>query len=92
MIFEWDENKRTKYLEKHGLDFHDAQELWLTAGLVKEDIRSNYGEQRFVIYGLLKNRVGTCAFTMRNENTIRIISFRKANQREKDAYEKNIKT
>jgi hypothetical protein len=28
MNYEWDENKRIGNLEKHGLDFIDAHELW----------------------------------------------------------------
>ena len=28
-MFEWDENKRHINIEKHGIDFVDAKELWL---------------------------------------------------------------
>lgn len=42
--FEWDENKRIKNLEKHGLDFLDAHELWDAPMLIASDDRPLWGK------------------------------------------------
>jgi uncharacterized DUF497 family protein len=92
MPFDWDENKNLLNIEKHGLDFEDSKELFLNGSLWKtEDKRSEYKEVRFVGFGYVKNRLMNIVFTKRIFNIIRIISFRKANQREVEAYEKNFK-
>ena len=87
MNFEWDENKRITNLKKHGVDFVAASRLWNSPMLVVEDTRSNYQEQRWLGMGLLEKRVMIIVYTKRR-NTIRIISFRKANKREVKYYEK----
>lgn len=91
MNFEWDENKRVLNLEKHAVDFIDAYELWLSPMAVFEDQRYDYGENRFVALGLLRNRVVVCVYAIKKNETVRIISFRKANNREIKYYEQAIK-
>ena len=86
--FEWDENKRISNLEKHGVDFIDAAEFWSSPMVVIDDQRYQYGENRYIALGLLKKRVVVCAYTVRQNSVIRIISFRKANDREVKFYEK----
>lgn len=88
--FEWDENKRIQNVEKHGLDFLDAHELWDAPMLIARDDRYDYGENRFIALGSLRDRIVVCAYTER-EKTVCIISFRKANSREVKQYEKIIK-
>lgn len=89
MNFEWDENKRIANLKKHGLDFVAASQFWNSPMLIVEDIRSSYREQRWVGMGLLGARVMIVVYAKRHFNTIRIISFRKANKREVHYYEKS---
>lgn len=88
--FEWDTLKQMTNLDKHGLDFFDAHERWESPMLVAIDQRYHYGENRFIALGVLKKRVVVCAYTTRENKTIRIISFRKANSREIKQYEKII--
>lgn len=90
MRFEWDENKRHLNIEKHGLDFEDAEEIFTDDAFIIEDNRKNYGEVRYVLYGHLCNRIVVAVFTKREENIIRIISMRKANKREQDDYKKRL--
>ena len=52
---------------------------------VADDDRKDYGERRQVAYGLIRDRLFVCVFTDRGE-TRRIISLRKANSREVEAY------
>jgi len=84
--YEWDEAKRISNLDLHKLDFADAQEFDWESALVIRDDRKEYNEQRFIAYGKYFERLTVMVFTNR-ENSIRIISWRKANQRENRAYE-----
>lgn len=90
MEFEWDENKRFLNLDKHGVDFVSAHQLWESPMVVVEDTRRNYGEQRWIALGKLNNRIMVVAYTERKSGIIRIISFRKANKREVAYYEKTV--
>jgi len=85
MKFEWDEKKRIRNIEKHGLDFNDAHQIFTDEAYVVEDARINYDETRYVLYGPLFGRIVVAAFTVR-EDVIRIISMRKANKREQASY------
>ena len=55
--------------------------------LTKEDFRFEYQEKRYIGYGKLDGRLMCVIYTERKPNKIRIISFRKANNREKEYYE-----
>lgn len=86
MAFEWDEDKRLRNLARHGLDFEDTPRIFEADLFVAEDKRYGYDEQRFIAYGLLAGRVVVVAFTLRDEDTVRVISMRKANKREQRTY------
>lgn len=92
MPFEWDENKNQLNIKKHGVDFEEAKELFLNDSLWEiEDKRREYQETRFVGFGYIRNRLMNIVFTKRISGITRVISLRKANQREVKAYEKNFK-
>lgn len=44
MKYEWDEAKNLVNIEKHGIDFNDAHELFEGDKLVIPDTRQDYGE------------------------------------------------
>ncbi len=90
MNFEWDENKRRLNIEKRGLDFEDAKEIFSEDAFIVEDNRKNYGEIRYILYGYLCSRLVILVFTKREKNIIRIISMRKANKREQNGYKKRL--
>jgi uncharacterized protein len=90
MRFEWDEAKRLVNLEKHGIDFNDAPSLFSGEMVIALDRRFDYGEARFIGFGTLKQRVIAIVFSRRQPDIIRIISMRKANQREEKRYEKAV--
>lgn len=46
--FEWDEDKNEANVEKHGLDFEDASEVFDSPMLVALDMRQDYGEDRCI--------------------------------------------
>ncbi|MGI9034398.1 MAG: BrnT family toxin [Pyrinomonadaceae bacterium] len=89
MIFEWDENKRRKNLQNHGIDFADAAKIFDNTRYTIIDDRFDYGEIRFFTLGLITGRVIAVSHT-ESENVIRIISARKANKNEQAKYFKEI--
>jgi uncharacterized DUF497 family protein len=90
MRFEWDEAKRLVKLEKHGIDFADASEIFQGQMVIALDRRLDYGEERFIGFGTIKGRVMAIVFSRRRPDLIRIISLRKANSREQQRYEQAV--
>jgi len=89
MRFEWDDEKRLANVEKHGVDFNDAPKLFTGLFLILEDVRQDYGEQRFIAFGHVDKRLMVIAFTKRI-GVVRIISMRKANEREQKKFKNAI--
>ena len=58
-----------------------ADEVFAGATLTVEDDRKDYGEDRFITIGFLDGRMAVLVWTPRND-TPRIISMRRANERE----------
>ena len=90
MNFEWDEEKNKENIRKHELDFADAWQIFDSPMLVDTDNRKDYGETRFIGFGFLKNFVVAIIFTERDEETIRVISLRKALKYEREYFEEYI--
>jgi hypothetical protein len=85
MEIEYDAAKSRRNAKRRGLHFGDAMELLSGPHVSRPDTRRNYGEQRIIAYGLIRGRMHVCVYTLRRE-AYRIISLRKANRREVDAY------
>jgi uncharacterized DUF497 family protein len=84
MLFQWDEAKRLSNIEKHGTDFLRAQRM--LDGRPRIDIESpRQGEHRFLSIALLDGQLSAMAWTFREE-TIRIISVRRARRGEERQY------
>ena len=90
MRFEWDEAKRKTNIAKHGIDFEDVPEMFTSLMLAGPDVRKDYGEPRKIGFGFIDGRLMAVAFTEREPELIRIISARKANQREETYYQETI--
>jgi uncharacterized protein len=84
MLFEWDESKRRRNVEWHGLDFLDAQPLF-DGRPVYTYTSPRHGEERFVTIGLLEGRFLAAVWTWR-EGRVRLISVRRARDAEKRRY------
>ena len=89
MEFAWDEAKRKSNLRNHGIDFVGIEKVFEGETVTMLDDRFNYGEERFVTFGLLDGRVVTIAHT-EADGVIRIISVRKATKYEESSYFKEI--
>ena len=86
MKFEFDAEKQVINLRKHGIDLRDAAYVfsdmhWLDAA----DERKDSGEERRLVVGAVENRVWVVVYT-RRADAIRLISARKANEREQKRY------
>ena len=90
-MFEWDEEKNARNQKERGLAFEDAEQIFDGATLTFEDTRHDYGEHRFVTFGLLDGRMVVIAHTPRSGRT-RVISMRKGNQREQETYQERLET
>jgi uncharacterized DUF497 family protein len=87
MDFEWDEEKSQACFTKRGFDFAFSVNAFIDPNrVIHEDTRHTYGEQRFQLMGLIQGRLFVVVYTLRNDS-FRIISARKANQRELMRYE-----
>ena len=89
MEFEWDEKKNIANLEKHGISFELVKLAFNDDLIAWVDDRKEYSEERYVGFGLIQGRCVNVVYTMR-DNRIRIISGRKANEREKRRYAQTV--
>ena len=87
MSYRWDSDKAKKNFRKHGIYFADAVAVFEDENLLWQEDIGNYNETRFVVVGMdhLTQTI-TVIFTFRDE-TIRIISARKATNSERKTYE-----
>ncbi len=83
--FEFDEQKSQANLEKHGITFVDAQELWDDPDLIEIPAKT-IDEPRFLIIGLIEGKHWSAVVTPRDEH-IRIISVRRSRVEEVTIYE-----
>jgi len=87
MKLEWDADKAARNLKKHGVSFEDAELVFYDPGRVETyDGREDYGEDRWATIGLAYSAVLYVVYTVRHEDTIRLISARKANADERKKY------
>jgi uncharacterized DUF497 family protein len=89
MKLEFDQVKRNKTLLERGLDFARAAEVFDGIHFTGQDKRMNYEEDRFITVGWLDAHMVVMVWTPRGE-VRRIISMRKANDREKTLYNSHL--
>ena len=85
MRVSFDPAKRQDTLLHRGLDMARAGEVLAGVTLTLEDDRKDYGEPRFISIGYLERRMVVLVWTPRDK-AFRIISMRKANDREQALY------
>ena len=84
--FEWDEEKDRSNRAKHGIGFEEAKVIFASPVLTAPDDRQDYGEERFISYGPLGPLAVLAVVHTRRRGQIRLISARKANFKERQAY------
>jgi len=86
MEIDFDPTKNDKNIRERGLSFERVGDFDFASAVVREDIRKDYPETRFVALGYLEGRLHVLCFTP-TAGGIRVISFRKGNRREERDYE-----
>lgn len=87
MNFEWDEVKSEACFRERGFDFAYAARAFFDPNrVIRLDDRYSYNEERYQLMGMIERRLFVLVYTPRS-NAMRIISARKANQREIRYYE-----
>jgi uncharacterized DUF497 family protein len=85
--FEWDSNKASSNLKKHGISFETACEAFFDPFFMVVDAGVIEGEQREAVIGMTVNwRLLFVVYVM-IDDTVRIISARKATENERKQYE-----
>jgi uncharacterized protein len=84
MRFEWDEHKAAQNVAKHGVPFEYAARVFL-------DPHRLDSEERRLVLGKIEGRLFVVAYTPRGKG-IRLISARKANEREQRQYDEALST
>ena len=84
----FDPAKNDANVRERGLPFSLVKDDfdWATA-LIGEDTRKDYGERRYEALGFVGQRLHVVVYAPA-ENSVRVISFRKANKREVKKYGK----
>lgn len=96
MRFTWDARKTARNLRERGFDFEFATQVFNHRTVERVDTRRDYGEHRVIALGVAQDIPLTLVNTDRAEVgggvTRRIISARKSNRRERQAYKKATRT
>jgi len=85
MGFEFDAGKSGRNLDKHGIDFIEAQKLWNDQNLLEIPAKTE-DEPRFIVIGQIDTRHWSAVITYRSDD-IRIISVRRSRREEVVLYE-----
>jgi len=92
--FRWDPRKSDRNLRERGFDFEFITQIFDGSTLERTDSRRDYGEHRVIALGEAQGIVLAVVYTDRVEAggaiDRRIISARKSNRREREAYKKAI--
>lgn len=90
MTYTWDPRKASANLRKHGVAFEEAATVFLDPGAwTFYDPDHSESEDRFITIGFsTSQRLLFVAHADEDEETVRIISARKATAREQDEYAK----
>lgn len=87
--FSYDPAKNDRNEAERGISFEQAKAFDFDTAVIAVDDRRDYGEVREVAVGFIGHRIHVLVFTMRGE-ACHVISLRKANSREVNAYVKSL--
>jgi len=87
MDLEWDSQKASSNLKKHGIGFDEAVSALLDPRALAQEDSDSEQEHRWVLIGMsAQGRLLTVIYTLREEERIRLISARKATRKEAEHY------
>jgi uncharacterized DUF497 family protein len=82
----FDPKKSERNIRLRGISFDKAFEFDFGSAIFDQDTRKDYGEVRTLALGYLGETLHALVFTVRH-GTIRVISLRRANRKERNKYE-----
>jgi len=85
MPFEFDKRKSASNKDKHGIDFIEAQKLWMDTNRYIYPA-TTVDEERFVMVAKLDGKFWSAIYTVRDDKA-RIISVRRSRKEEEELYE-----
>ena len=91
MKFEWDEQKRRRNIAKHKIDFVDVSSVFDGPMVVWQDTREDYGEDRWIGIGFLRNILVVIVYNEVDDETTRLISVRKANRNDRKTFRSQVR-
>ncbi len=89
LYFEWDSAKNASNIKKHGISFEEAKTVFSDdfARLIADPEHSEE-EERFIVLGeSIESNLLIVCHCVRDEESVRIISARKADKKERRTYE-----
>ena len=87
--FDWDDNKNFSNIQKHGISFKEAASVFSDENAIEiDDDEHSRHEERFLIIGRSKKLrlLVVCHCYRESDTVIRIITARKAENREVEVY------
>jgi len=90
MEITYDPAKNVRNIELRGLSFDRVGDFEFETALFSPDRRKDYGEARIRALGMLDGRLHALVFVETHDG-VRVVSFRKANKREANIYETQIR-
>jgi uncharacterized DUF497 family protein len=91
MALEFDPAKNARNIRERGISFERFADMDLETALAVDDTRVDYGERRIRIIGHIDGRLHAAVITHRGHN-VRVISLRRASEREERTYAKESKS
>jgi uncharacterized DUF497 family protein len=85
VLFTFDPEKSARNAAERGLPFERVRDMDWQNSYIVEDTRRDWGELRYKAFGVMDGRLHIAVFTPRDD-TIRIISFRRASRSEERMY------
>ncbi len=89
-MFDFDPAKSVTNKAKHGIDFEEAQALWLDDERIESESFRSVDERRWLVIGRIEEKAWTAIVAYRL-GTIRIISVRRLRANEEESYERRKK-
>ena len=86
MIIVWDEPKRLRNIERHGLDFRDAERIVWAEAMIERSYPGPYGRPRYRAVGVLDDDLVTVVFALLGSEGLSLISLRPASRKERKQY------
>jgi len=91
VLIEFDPDKNEWNIRERGIDFLLVEHFDWDTAIIIEDVRRDYGEVRLRAMGMIADKLHVLVYTMRSD-ILRVISLRRANDREETIYEKTRET